>query len=165
MPLFKRYCCLDLGEPVLKIRGGFSRHNGMQSEAEIHGIIACEGRVVLRTKHTAFNKQRPFFRRDQGPVSIVGRILDVELTRDHVVPISKGGTDVWDNVVAACKRCNHFKGSRLVENCGMELLALPYTANYPEYLVLTNSGRILGDQMNFYGKASRQRAGFTVVFI
>ena len=72
---------------------------------------------------------------------------------------------MWDNVVAACKRCNHFKGSRLVENCGMELLALPYTPNYPEYLVLTNSGRILGDQMNFLRKSFKQRRFYGSVYL
>ena len=97
---------------------------------------------------------RDRFRRDQGTCLYCGKdFLDIELTRDHVVPISKGGRDVWDNVVAACKRCNHFKGSRLVENCSMELLALPYTPNYPEYLALTNNRRILGDQMNFLRKS------------
>ena len=30
-----------------------------------------------------------------------------------------------------------------------KLLALPYTPNYAEYLALINSGRILGDQMDF----------------
>jgi len=33
-------------------------------------------------------------------------------TVDHVVPISKGGTDEPDNLVASCKRCNFRKGNR-----------------------------------------------------
>ena len=41
----------------------------------------------------------------------------------------------------------------------MELLSLPYVPNFAEYLALTNSGRILGDQMDFlksqFGKNSR----------
>lgn len=32
-------------------------------------------------------------------------------TRDHVIPISKGGTHTWDNVRLACKRCNELKGA------------------------------------------------------
>ena len=33
---------------------------------------------------------------------------------DHVVPRSRGGTHTWDNVVAACRRCNHTKaGAKL----------------------------------------------------
>jgi 5-methylcytosine-specific restriction endonuclease McrA len=31
---------------------------------------------------------------------------------DHVVPCSRGGTHTWDNVVAACRRCNHTKADR-----------------------------------------------------
>ena len=86
---------------------------------------------------------------------------DASLTRDHVVPKSRGGSDAWDNVVAACKRCNHRKGNRLAHECGMELLALPYVPNIAEYLALINSGRILGDQMDFlasqFGRASKER--------
>ena len=89
------------------------------------------------------------------------RLLDSVLTRDHVVPKSRGGADEWENVVAACRRCNHHKGSRAPHECGMALLALPYVPNLAEYLALINSGRILGDQMDFlstqFGRASRER--------
>ena len=44
----------------------------------------------------------------------------------------------------------------------MEILALPYVPNVAEYLALTNSGRILGDQMSFleaqFGRHSKLRA-------
>ena len=35
-----------------------------------------------------------------------------ELTFDHVIPRSSGGTTRWDNVVAACSPCNLRKGSK-----------------------------------------------------
>lgn len=41
------------------------------------------------------------------------------LTRDHLVPLSRGGTNAWDNVVTACSKCNTRKGNRLPEQCGM----------------------------------------------
>ena len=41
------------------------------------------------------------------------------LTRDHVTPISRGGTNEWTNVVAACSTCNNRKGSRLPDEVGM----------------------------------------------
>jgi len=47
------------------------------------------------------------------------------LTRDHVVPISRGGDNGWLNVVTACSRCNLRKGNRLPEECGMHLRAEP----------------------------------------
>ena len=55
----------------------------------------------------------------------------------------------WVNVVAACKRCNHFKQNRTPEEAGMELLALPFEPNPAEYLALMNSKRIRADQMDF----------------
>lgn len=41
------------------------------------------------------------------------------LTRDHVVPVSRNGTNQWDNVVTSCSTCNTRKGNRLPAECGM----------------------------------------------
>ena len=40
---------------------------------------------------------------------------------DHVVPRSRGGTNTWDNVVAACRRCNHVKADRSLAEMGWTL--------------------------------------------
>ena len=47
------------------------------------------------------------------------------LTRDHLVPLSRGGTNDWTNVVTACSSCNTRKGNRLPEECGMHPLSHP----------------------------------------
>ncbi len=39
----------------------------------------------------------------------------------HVVPRSRGGTHTWDNVVAACRRCNHVKADRSLAEMGWSL--------------------------------------------
>ena len=44
------------------------------------------------------------------------RFREADLTIDHVVPRSKGGSSQWCNVVAACKPCNQQKRDFLVEN-------------------------------------------------
>ena len=46
-------------------------------------------------------------------------------TIDHVRPRSRGGAHVWTNVVAACARCNHRKGDRLLHEIGWHLSASP----------------------------------------
>ena len=43
------------------------------------------------------------------------------LTLDHVIPRSKGGDSVWENVVTACAPCNLRKGDRLLEEVSMSL--------------------------------------------
>jgi len=50
------------------------------------------------------------------------------LTRDHVIPISRGGTNDWTNVVTACSPCNTRKGNRLPHEIGMVPLTRPYSA-------------------------------------
>ncbi|MDH5325306.1 MAG: HNH endonuclease [Gammaproteobacteria bacterium] len=139
------------GENVFRVYGGVNRASGERSFLDIHSIVAVKG----RSKGSRFSavpplSNRELFRRDNHQCMYCGCGFKVsELTRDHIVPSSRGGADSWTNVVTACKRCNHFKGSRLLKECGLELLALPYTPNFTEYLALQNSGRILVDQMDF----------------
>ncbi len=52
------------------------------------------------------------------------------LTRDHVVPTSRGGENNWQNVVTACSPCNNRKGSRLPAEAGLKLLTVPSEPNY-----------------------------------
>ena len=47
------------------------------------------------------------------------------LTLDHVVPRSRGGDSVWENVVTACAPCNLRKGDRSLEQVGMVLKTTP----------------------------------------
>lgn len=70
------------------------------------------------------------------------------LTRDHVLPVSKGGRDIWENVVAACFPCNSRKSNRTPQQADMPLLAVPYRPSWIEHLILSNRN-ILADQMAF----------------
>ncbi|TVU41579.1 hypothetical protein EJB05_15109, partial [Eragrostis curvula] len=47
------------------------------------------------------------------------------LTIDHVIPISRGGKWEWENLVAACSRCNSRKGQKTLEQANMKLLKVP----------------------------------------
>lgn len=48
-----------------------------------------------------------------------------QLNYDHVIPRSKGGRTVWENIVMACFACNQRKGSLLLEDSGMTLISTP----------------------------------------
>ncbi|RMF28111.1 MAG: HNH endonuclease [Cyanobacteria bacterium J083] len=47
------------------------------------------------------------------------------LTLDHIIPRSRGGKDTWENLVAACVKCNVKKGSRTPKEASMVLLNQP----------------------------------------
>jgi 5-methylcytosine-specific restriction endonuclease McrA len=51
------------------------------------------------------------------------------LTLDHVVPRSRGGDSVWENVVTSCAPCNLRKGNRLLEEVAMVLAVRPKAPN------------------------------------
>jgi 5-methylcytosine-specific restriction endonuclease McrA len=52
------------------------------------------------------------------------------LTRDHLVPLSRGGTNHWSNVVTACSTCNARKGNALPEEIGMHPLTHPVEPHF-----------------------------------
>ena len=52
------------------------------------------------------------------------------LTRDHLVPMSRGGGNDWRNVVTACSSCNTKKGNRLPLECGMDPATPPMEPHF-----------------------------------
>lgn len=63
------------------------------------------------------------------------------LTRDHLVPRSKGGADRWDNVVTACSSCNHAKDCRLVAEVGRKPIRIPWVPTRQELVLQRLRGR------------------------
>ena len=55
---------------------------------------------------------------------------------DHVVPRSRGGTHSWENVVAACGRCNHQKADRHLHDLGWRLRHAPRAPSGSAWRVL-----------------------------
>lgn len=56
-------------------------------------------------------------------------------TVDHVIPRSRGGGDTWENLVAACLRCNNIKGDRTPQEMGWELRVRPKPPHGTAWLV------------------------------
>ena len=79
---------------------------------------ACRAAVTRRIS------RRVLFARDGWQCAYCGSGGN-RLTLDHVVPRSRGGTSVWENVVTSCAPCNHRKGDRLLEETSMSLRTAP----------------------------------------
>ena len=68
--------------------------------------------------------RRALFARDGWRCAYCGT-TNGRLTLDHIVPRSKGGESIWENVVTACAPCNLRKGDRSLEQAGMALRTSP----------------------------------------
>lgn len=144
------YSC---GSPLFRVFGGTNARSGLQSIVEVSSIIATVGRspdvAELMDCYVPPLNNKTLFRRDSNLCLYCGLRFPVsDLTRDHVRPLSRGGTDLWTNVVTACRRCNNHKGGRTPEEARMQLLAVPFTPTYAEYIYLKGR-RVLADQMEF----------------
>jgi 5-methylcytosine-specific restriction endonuclease McrA len=82
------------------------------------------------------------FTRDGNRCQYCGRRCATrELNLDHVIPRSRGGKSVWENVVCCCVSCNGKKGNRLAEELGMRLVRAPRRPRWnPIFRVVVSGG-------------------------
>jgi 5-methylcytosine-specific restriction endonuclease McrA len=139
-----------IGDAVQVLRGGIQRTTGQQSRIEVHPIVAVKGSVPTRAwrQTPALNNAKLFVRDRSVCAYCGGHFAFDDLTREHIVPTSRGGHDVWMNCITACRGCNGKKGNRLPEEARMSLLYLPYVPTLHEDMILRGR-RILADQMEF----------------
>ncbi len=72
-----------------------------------------------------FNRKN-IFARDKNKCQYCGKKVPTsELSLDHVIPRTQGGTSSWKNIVCACTNCNKHKGGRRPEEAGMKLICKP----------------------------------------
>jgi len=81
--------------------------------------------LIRRPRPQGRLTRRDVFLRDQFSCQYCGKRTK-ELTLDHVLPRHRGGRHEWDNVVAACKACNHRKAGRTPKEASMRLVREPY---------------------------------------
>lgn len=127
-----------VGEACMVLRGGQNAVSGQQSMMAIHPIIALDGaaRVNLFDAVPSLSNYK-LFRRDRMTCGYCGNLFPERgLTREHIAPVSRGGPDVWANVVSACRGCNGRKGARTPEEARMPLVYLPYVPSLHEDFIL-----------------------------
>ena len=139
-------------ETAVRLRGGISAATGARSRLDIPSILAVLGaRSAYSDASVPRLTNEALFLRDRYLCCYCGDLFANNrplLTRDHVLPISRGGSDQWDNVVTSCRACNQKKDDRLIEECALEMRYIPYTPSRAEAMILENR-RILADQMDY----------------
>ena len=81
--------------------------------------------MIRRPRPRVKLTRREIFIRDNYTCQYCQRQF-ADLTIDHVIPRSRGGMHVWDNVVTACKACNHRKGGKSIAEARLSLHQQPH---------------------------------------
>jgi 5-methylcytosine-specific restriction endonuclease McrA len=124
---------------VLIIKGKAEQveHNGkfLYADFPLPTVILLRHYVRIPYKDIPLTR-RNLLQRDDHTCQYCGYKGD-GLTLDHVVPRSRGGGDSWENMVAACVRCNVKKGNRTPKEAGMPLVSQPRKPHSSLYFEVT----------------------------
>ncbi len=90
--------------------------------------------LIKRPRPRLKLSRKEVFTRDRYTCQYCG-LQTKELTLDHVVPKSRGGVHSWENLVSACKACNHRKGGKNPEEARMRLMSKPGEPRVSPYYV------------------------------
>ncbi len=121
----KRAIVLMLSEKasLLENGRGFIRSVNMNYPAP--SVIRL-GMMIKKPRTSVKLSKSEVFRRDHYLCQYCGQKTD-ELTIDHIIPRSKGGSHSWNNLITACPKCNIKKGGRTAKEANMKLLSIPKT--------------------------------------
>ena len=118
----RAFVLVDRGKADL-LEDGAEPIQGISRTFPLPSVIRLN-RYVKRPQPRLRFTRREVFARDHQRCQYCGTI-ERELTLDHVEPRHRGGKHEWENVVAACRRCNHAKAGRSPKEAGMKLLTRP----------------------------------------
>ena len=113
-------------------------HHEVRSAREIFrapSIIRLQYHVK-RPRPRVRLSRREIFARDRYTCQYCSRSTH-DLTLDHVVPRHRGGGHSWDNLVAACKPCNHRKGGKTLDEARLKLARPPFEPRSDLYSLFT----------------------------
>jgi 5-methylcytosine-specific restriction endonuclease McrA len=100
-------------------------------------IVRLRRFVAVPYRRRAALSRRGVFIRDGHLCQYCGRTAE---NVDHVLPRSRRGPHTWENVVAACRRCNSRKKDRTPAEAGMVLRRAPYAPRPAFWLVVAVGG-------------------------
>jgi len=100
-------------------------------------VVRLLSLVRFREQTVRFSRQNIYLR-DRCQCQYCGKVLDVDnLTYDHVVPKSLGGSTAWENIATCCLPCNKRKGGRTPQQARMHLIRRPRKPTWHPMLMIT----------------------------
>lgn len=104
-----------------------------RAEVPIPSVIRLKYVVRVPYRARVSLSRRAVFVRDHHQCQYCGHPAE---NVDHIIPRSRGGTHTWQNVVAACKRCNTHKEDRLPHEAGLRLRRKPTVPHETVWIVV-----------------------------
>lgn len=104
-------------------------------ETKVPAVIMLK-EMYRRKRNPRFSRYNVYLRDMFTCQFCLNRFPQSQLTLDHVLPISKGGKTVWNNISTACNPCNGKKGN----NENIKPKRMPYQ---PDYYELVNNRKKL----------------------
>lgn len=150
----KGHVAWELGDEDFTVHGGTSRITGEQTTMPVRPIIAVRNADdndggAKKVNMTPRLTNKNLFNRDRCTCAYCGNVYGIaQLTRDHIMPVSRGGKDTWQNTITACKGCNNWKADKTPEEAEMPLRFNPYVPSHAENMILSNR-HILASQLEF----------------
>jgi 5-methylcytosine-specific restriction endonuclease McrA len=126
----RAFVLVDRGKAEI-IENGRGYIHSPTAEYEIPSVIRLVY-LIRRPRPQGRLTRRDIFLRDNFACQYCGKQTK-DLTLDHVMPRHRGGTHEWNNVVAACKGCNHRKAGYTPDEARMFLRREPFQPTYSYY--------------------------------
>jgi 5-methylcytosine-specific restriction endonuclease McrA len=118
----RRAVVLVLAEKAIIVESGDGLMRSERQSIPVPTVVRLSHYVRVPYRREVPLTRRAVLDRDAHQCVYCGIKAD---TIDHVRPRSRGGSHIWTNVVAACARCNHRKGDRLLSEIGWHLAVTP----------------------------------------
>src|SRR4051812_30033174 len=118
----RRAVVLVLAEKAEVIHATDRTMHSAHLAVDVPSVVRLTTYVRVPVRRRAPLNRRAVFARDGGRCQYCAGPAE---SIDHVVPRSRGGEHVWENVVAACRACNTRKRDRLLSETRMELRRRP----------------------------------------
>ena len=128
----KAIILLYLGKAELIEEHAGQRIRSVSASMPFPSIVRLSMYVRVPFKNIILSRKN-ILRRDAHRCQHCGR-SDLTLTIDHVLPLSRGGEDTWENLVCACVQCNNVKGDRTPEEASMLLRRRPMRPNHVTFI-------------------------------
>lgn len=93
-------------------------------------IVVCSEFNRIIHKHVVFPTKNNIWKRDNYTCGYSGKKLTREdVSVDHIMPVSRGGGNTWENLITCDRELNTWKADRTPKEAGLKLLWKPYKPN------------------------------------